>query len=852
MVPDDESAVSYAPSKHKQGEETITATLDVSDQLFEHFNARNGLTASRISFQSIPSECEFISKVKPWTSVTVELDSSKFETLESYPSVAFLRLQLSSLAFELDSNLGLRYGTGELTKVVLRCEGDGNQQIGRISNSTKLTLKAPKSESVETPSKIEGQDAFLVNKAMDVEYLLLQARHKSNFPVSAILVHGPAGTGKSHLVGQVASRAGYKLVQITAADILDVRVASPFDWILKKHLQLPTDDEFADHPTEPIVDAVLFFDDIDVLLASDEVADLESQRKVLILFEQLIDTLKTLLPKARNSVVVVGCSNSPGSIGPSTRKLFEREVSIDFPDADARFHFLRQLVASSAGLDSDIADNALREVSDSCHGFSLSDLENMLRIASTGARMRSLQIRGDATVVVPQTVSDEKIVATPSVAVSSAESSLSSSNPSGHLSIDDLKRAKSETTAETLKSDLHLVPTPTTKVDRSAIGGLESAYQSLMQATVWMVRYATQLARLGVSSPRGVLLFGPPGTGKTLLAKCVASEWNANFLSVSISDLVRGEVGATERQIAALFKTAKAIAPTIVFIDEIQALFSSRDSGSIGAHGKNMISQLTLELDGLMQDSMVAVIGATNRPDWIDPALLRPGRFERCLYIAPPPEPARAHILKNMINKYNLDRDSVNGATIESLAKRTVNFSGADLANLCLKAAWNVIKESFGITDAATPGKARSARTTPLKFGFGVSPSTSPMTSPAFGAVKTMPRHQSFGSLDTSSIAAGTSHSNSSTSSGSELLRKDHLEAALLEMSPSMTKEMLTIYEQFQNQYGRADLQANASEHSTLHSAASNKNVGPPRGMERGSDRDRWLAMKRAEKHENR
>lgn len=846
MVPDDESAVNYAPSKHKQGEETVTATLDVSDQLFEHFNARNGLIASRISFQSVPSECEFALKVKPWTSVTVELDSSKFETLESFPSVAFLRLQLSSLAFELDSSLGLRYGTGEITKVILHCEGEDDQQIGRISNSTKLTLKAPKTDSMELPTTIERRDAFLVDKAIDVEYLLLQARHKGNFPVSAILVHGPAGTGKSHLVGQVAARVGYKLVQITAADILDVRVASPFDWILRKHLQLPTDDEFADHPTDAIVDAVLFFDDIDVLLAADEVADLESQRKVLILFEQLIDSLKTILPKARNSIVVVGCSNSPGSIGPSTRKLFEREVSIDFPSANARFHFLRQLVSSSAGLNSKIEDDALREVSDSCHGFSLSDLENMLRIASTSARMRSLNIKSDASIVVPPTIADDSIVVTPSVAISSTDSALTTPD---HLTIDDIKRAKSQTTAETLKSDLHLVPTPTTKVDRKVIGGLESAYQSLMQSTVWMVRYASQLARLGVSSPRGVLLFGPPGTGKTLLAKCVASEWNANFLSVSISDLVRGEVGATERQIAALFKTAKAIAPTIIFIDEIQALFSSRDSGSVGAHGKNMISQLTLELDGLTQDSMVSVIGATNRPDWIDPALLRPGRFERCLYIAPPSESARAHILKNMLSKYNLDHDSVNDATIDYLAKRTVNFSGADMANLCLKAAWNVIKESLGIAEVAVPGQTRSARTTPSKFGFGFSPSTSPLASPNFGASKPMPRHQSVGNLDTSSISTATSNSIASTSASSDKLRKDHLEAALMEMSPSMTKEMLIVYEQFQNQYGRADLQSQASEHSTLHAAPSNKSVGPPRGMEKGSERDRWLAMKRAEKH---
>lgn len=864
LNPDEESSSTYAPSKYKQGEEAVISELDVSDHLFELFSARSGLTASRISFQSITSECEFVTQVKPWSAVAIELDSSKFETLESYPSLAFIRLQISSIAFESGSSIGLRYGTGELTNVVLHCEGEDGQQIGRLSHATNLTLKAQKSDENPTSSLLVGGDSFLVPKAMDVEYLLLQARQKTNFPVSAILVHGPAGTGKTHLVGQISARSGYKLVRVTATDILDVRVSSPFDWILKKHLQLPTDDEFADHPTEAIVDVVLFFDDIDVLLASDEVADLESQRKVLIQFEQLIDSLRTLLPKARNSVVVVGCSNSPGSIGPSTRKLFEREISIDFPDSPSRFAFLRQqidsLLAQKHG-SAPISDDAVREVSDLCHGFSLSDLETMVRVASTTATMRSLKaITGKTAASSP----DITPTANPSSSNDLPPQSPSSSHfQASSFTIDDLKAAKSSTTAETLKSDLHLVPTATTKVDRAAIGGLDNAYQSLMQSTVWMVRYSSHLARLGVSSPRGVLLFGPPGTGKTLLAKCVASEWNANFLSVSISDLVRGEVGATERQISALFKTAKAIAPTIVFIDEIQALFSSRDSSSIGAHGKNMISQLTLELDGLTQDSMVSVIGATNRPDWIDSALLRPGRFERCLYIAPPPESARAHILRNLLSKYNLDRETVNEAAIDSLAKRTTNFSGADMANLCLKAAWNVIKESFGIKDTLTPGNPRSGRTTPSKFGFGASPSVSPVPSPSFSAFKSAPRQQSVTSLDTSVLPSlatqsvpssplvSTPQPPSSASKHPERLRRDHLEDALSEMSPSMTREMLVIYEQFQTKYGRADLQAAASEQSTLHTSPANKK-GSSRPQAflggRPMDRETLLGMKRLER----
>jgi len=704
----------------------------------------------------------------------------------------------------------------------LKCVSGNDLQIGVVDTSTLVIFGDPALELHSSPTSAPMSTTYLVGRAKDVEYLLRQAREKVNFPANALLIHGPPGTGKSHLVKQVTHHLGYNLVHITASHILDLRVANPFQSLLRQHLQMPSDDGSGDTLSGNLMDTVLFFDDIDVLLADDEVADLESQRKVIIQFEQFLESLRQQLPIARNCVSIIGCTHSIASLNPSTRRLFEREIAVDLPPPTSRHLFLKTILSQCNSASETISEAELKEFSEVCHGFSLSDLETLVRVASTQSVLRSVRSSSDRCLLdsfpneSSQYTSDEDDETTiddseplPSLPPIQADPGHSSSSSSSYTTMDDLRYAKSLVKAESLKSGLHLLPSNSSRFSVSAVSGLDEAMSHLIQSTTWMYKYADKMASLGVSAPKGVLLFGPPGTGKTMLAKCVASESSANFLSVSISDLVRGEIGGSEMAIATLFRTAKSVSPCVIFLDEMQALFGARDASS--AHGKNMIAQLTLELDALTNDEHVVIIGATNRPDWIDPALLRPGRFERCLYIAPPSETTRAHILRNTLKRFAVEGSEMGEAFIAELAKRTNNFSGADLNNLCLKAAWNVIKERYLPPDSSQ-SKQSGQRTPTKRFttnSFSASPSfSSPSnSSPSHHSTSFLSIHDSLQSKPPTTKNDALSETRDGGVRHRDAIAQRHILEALSEFSPTITKEMLVLYQQFQNKYGRAELQ---------------------------------------------
>ena len=214
----------------------------------------------------------------------------------------------------------------------------------------------------------------------------------------------------------------------------------------------------------------------------------------------------------------------------------------------------------------------------------------------------------------------------------------------------------------------------------------------LREAVEWPLKYPDAFRRMGIEPPKGILLFGPPGTGKTLLARAVATESEANFISVKGPELLSKWVGESEKGIREVFRRAKMAAPSIIFFDELDALVPRRGSGFGDAHvTERVISQLLTELDGLEKLENVVVIGATNRPDLIDPALLRPGRFDRLVYVPPPDEKARLEILKIHTRKMPLAKD----VDLEQLAKETEHYSGSDLAALCREAAMLALRENL-------------------------------------------------------------------------------------------------------------------------------------------------------------
>jgi transitional endoplasmic reticulum ATPase len=224
------------------------------------------------------------------------------------------------------------------------------------------------------------------------------------------------------------------------------------------------------------------------------------------------------------------------------------------------------------------------------------------------------------------------------------------------------------------------------------IGGLERAKQELIEAVEWPLKYPDAFKRVGIEPPHGILLYGPPGTGKTLLARAVATESEANFISIKGPELLSKWVGESERGVRETFRKAKMAAPCIIFFDEIDALVPRRGSGFGDSHvTERVISQLLTELDGLEKLENVVVIGATNRPDLVDPALLRPGRFDRLVLVPAPDEKARLEILKIHTKNMPLAKD----VDLKLLAKETEGYSGSDIAALCREAAMLVLRKDI-------------------------------------------------------------------------------------------------------------------------------------------------------------
>jgi len=222
----------------------------------------------------------------------------------------------------------------------------------------------------------------------------------------------------------------------------------------------------------------------------------------------------------------------------------------------------------------------------------------------------------------------------------------------------------------------------------SDIGGLEEAKRTLEESVIWIYKHADTFQRLGIKPSKGVLLYGPPGTGKTLLAKAVATESSAHFMPISIPELIKSEVGESEKAIANVFRIAIRCCPCIIFLDELEAMFGNRESS--GDLGKKLISQLLLELDGLnAADKGVVILAATNNPETIDPSLLRPGRLDRHVYIKPPTFEERVSILKVIGNTMKFAQD----VNLEEIAQKTENYTGADLKALIQKSAFLAFKK---------------------------------------------------------------------------------------------------------------------------------------------------------------
>ncbi|VVB84873.1 VCP-like ATPase [uncultured archaeon] len=401
--------------------------------------------------------------------------------------------------------------------------------------------------------------------------------------------------------------------------------------------------------------SIIFIDEIDSIAPKREEVTGEVERRVVAQLLAVMDGLKT-----RGKVVVIGATNRPNAIDPALRRpgRFDREIEIGVPDRKARLEIL-QIHTRGMPLGEDVK---LDKFADLTHGFVGADLAALAREAAMCSIRRVLpEIDLDVQSIPVEILNKLTVTA------------------------DDFNNALREMTPSALREVFIESP----NVHWSEIGGLEDAKQELKEAVEWPMKYPVLFKHLNARPPKGILLYGAPGTGKTMLAKAVATESDANFISVKGPEFLSKWVGESEKAVRETFRKAKQSAPCIIFFDEIDAIAPSRGTGSDSHVTERVVSQMLSEIDGLEDLHNVTVIAATNRPDILDPALLRPGRLDRLVYVAPPDEKSRYEIFRIHLADKPLGSD----VDLAKLAEDTEGFTGADIGSICNEATILAIRE---------------------------------------------------------------------------------------------------------------------------------------------------------------
>ncbi len=472
-----------------------------------------------------------------------------------------------------------------------------------------------------------------------------------------VLLHGPPGTGKTLLAKAVASETNANFSSISGPEIM-----SKFYGESEGRLR-----EIFDHAQEN-APSVIFIDELDSIAPKREEVTGEVEKRVVSQLLALMDGLQS-----RGKVVVIGATNRPNALDPALRRpgRFDREIEIGVPNKDGRLQIL-QIHTRGMPLADDVD---LKRLANVTHGFVGADLEALSKEAALHALRRILPDIDFEADSVPAAILNKIIV-----------------------NMNDFQESLKEIEPSAMREVLVEVP----NVRWTDIGGLQEVKEELQEAIEWPLKYPEIFDHMNTSPPKGVLLYGPPGTGKTLLAKAVANESEANFISIKGPELLSKWVGESERGVREVFRKARQASPTIIFFDELDSITPVRGGGYGNSHvTERVISQILTELDGLEELKDVIVIGATNRLDMVDPALLRPGRFDKLLSVPVPDLEARKEILKIHLKKKPLAKD----VNMEKLAEKTEGYSGADIAALCNNASMLVIKEH--ITKSKTLEKAK-------------------------------------------------------------------------------------------------------------------------------------------------
>jgi transitional endoplasmic reticulum ATPase len=540
-----------------------------------------------------------------------------------------------------------------------------------ISQKTEVIVSEESAEAVaaaregDIPSITYEDIGGLRDEVTKVrEMIELPLRHPELFrrlgveAPKGVILHGPPGTGKTLLAKAVANETNASFYTIGGPEIM-----SKYYGESEERLRNVFQEAQKNAPS------IIFIDELDSIAPKREEVSGEVERRIVAQLLSLMDGLK-----ARGKVVVIGATNRINAIDPALRRpgRFDREIELGVPDRDGRLDIL-QIHTRGMPLEKDVN---LERLADITHGFVGADLHALAKEAAIRALRRILPEIDLSAESIPADILNKIIV-----------------------KMQDFIDVVNEMEPSAMREVFVEVP----DVKWEDIGGLETIKQELREAVEWPLKYQGMFAYADATPPKGILLYGPPGTGKTLMAKATANESEANFISIKGPELLSKWVGESEKGVREIFRKARQAAPCIIFFDEIDAIAPARGGDFGTSHvTERVISQILTELDGLEVLTNVVVIAATNRPDIIDTALLRPGRFDRLLYVPPPDYESRKQIIHIHTKKKPLADDT----NIDNLAAKMDGYTGADIAAVASAAVMLALREH--ISKYGKPQEAQS------------------------------------------------------------------------------------------------------------------------------------------------
>ena len=463
-------------------------------------------------------------------------------------------------------------------------------------------------------------------------------------PPQGVLLHGPPGTGKTLLAKAVANETSASFFSIAGPEII-----SKYYGESEQQLREIFEDASEESP------AIIFIDELDSIAPKREAVTGEVERRVVAQLLTMMDGLES-----RGQVIVIAATNRVDSVDPALRRpgRFDREIEIGVPDETGRKEIL-QVHTRGMPLSDDVN---LGELAAETHGFVGADIESLTKESAMKSLRRYLPEIDLDEEEVPPSLIDRMIIKR-----------------------EDFEGALKDVEPSALREVIVELP----KINWGDVGGLQSAKQDIKESVEWPLNNPERFERMGIEPPKGILLYGPPGTGKTLMAKAVANETNANFISVRGPQLLSKWVGESEKAIRQTFRKARQVSPTVIFFDELDSLAPSR-GGEVGSNvSERVVNQLLTELDGLEEMEDVMVIGATNRPDMIDPALIRSGRFDRLVFIGEPGTEGREEIMRIHTGDSPLAPD----VSLRELAEVTDGYVGSDLESISREAAIQALRD---------------------------------------------------------------------------------------------------------------------------------------------------------------